>query len=146
MLSTKKIIVIVAVAVVVVAVVGVYLLQSFIASFAEVETAINSFLNKVSSHDVAGAWASTSQNYQESWGEYIEFENLADSLYQKAWNATIQSISGRTMETKNGVTTANITLTARITDTEQGTYTETWIFNLVKVGNEWMIDDWLVQD
>jgi predicted PurR-regulated permease PerM len=146
MISKKKIIIIAAVVVAVVAVVGVFLLQSFTASFTEVEATINNFVSKVSSYDAAGAWALTSQDYQASWGEYIEFENFVNSLYEKVWHSTIQSISSRTMETKNGITTASVTLTAGITDTEQGTYMETWIFELVKIENEWKIDDWLVQD
>lgn len=147
MISKKKLIIIAAVVIVaVVAVVGVYLWQSLSTSFAEVDATTNNFVNKVSNYDAEGAWALTSEDYQDSWGEYIEFENLIDSLNEKVWHATIQSISSRTVETRNGVSTASVTLTAGITDTEQGTYTETWIFELVKIGNEWKIDDWLVQD
>jgi hypothetical protein len=143
---SKKIIITAVVVVAVVAVAGVFLLQSFTQSFAEVEGAINTFLNEVNSYDAEGAWALTSQDYQESWGEYIEFENFINLLYETAWHSSIQSISNRAIETKNGKTTASVTLTAGISDTEQGTYTETWIFKLVKVENQWKIDDWLVQD
>ena len=146
MISRKKIIIIAAVVVAVIAVVGVYLWQSFSASFAEVDATISNFVSKVSSYDAAGAWTMTSEDYQDSWGEYIEFEGMIDSLNEKVWHATIQSTSSRTMETKNGITTARVTLTAGITNAEQGTYTETWIFELVKTGSQWKIDDWLVED
>lgn len=144
---SKKILIIAIVVVAVVAVTGVYLWQSFTSSFAEVEVedAIETFLNEVNSFDAADAWALTSQD-QESWGGYIEFENLIYSLEEKQWNAEIQSISNRAIETKNGETTASVTLIARITDIEQGIYTETWIFKLAKIENQWKIDDWQVQD
>jgi hypothetical protein len=146
MISKKKIAIIAVAIIVVVGVVGVYLWQSLTTSFADVDDAVNRFVSKVGAYDSAGAWALASQDYQESWGEYVEFENMVDSLYEKVWHATIQSTSSRAIETKNGVTTASVTLTAAITDTEQGEHTETWIFKLVKIGSEWKIDDWLVQD
>jgi hypothetical protein len=147
MVSKKKIIIAaVVVTVAVVAVFAVYLWQSFTTSFTEVEATVNDFVNKASSYDAAGTWGMTTQDYQDSWGEYIEYEGMINSLYEKVWHATIQSISSRALETKNGITTASITLTARITDTEQGTYAEKWIFKLVKTGNEWKIDNWLVQE
>jgi len=146
MVSRKKILVIAVVVVVAVVVVGVFIWQSLLPSFAEVDSTINSFLNEVNSYDAAGAWALTSQDYQDSWGEYIEFEGLINSLYEKAWHSTVQSISNRAIQTTSGKTTASVTLTAGITDTELGTYIETWIFRLVKEGNQWKIDDWLLQD
>lgn len=148
MISKKKILIIIAVVIAVVVIVGgVFLWQSLTASFAEVEEAIKTFLGKVNDYDTAGAWALASTDYQDSWGEYIEFENLVTSLQEKQWNAEIDSISGRSIETTNGITRAEFTLTAKITDTEHtGEYTETWIFKLVKVDNQWKIDDWLEQD
>jgi Flp pilus assembly pilin Flp len=147
MISKKKILIIAIVTVAVVAVTSVFLWQTLTASFAEVGEAIKTFLGKVNNYDTTGAWALTTTNYQDSWGEYIEFENLITALQDKQWNAQIQSISSRSVQTTNGIASANFTLTAKITDTEHtGQYTETWIFNLVKTDSQWKIDDWLTQD
>lgn len=150
MISRKKILIIAVVAVAaisVVAVAGFYLWQGFMASFGEVENAIKTFLDRVNGYDTTGAWALTSSDYQSSWGEYSEFELLIQSLEAKQWSSQIQSISSKSIETSNGQTTASFTLTAAISDTEHsGEYNETWIFELVKVGNQWKIDDWLIQD
>jgi len=150
MVSRKKILIIAVVAVAAISVVAVasfYLWQGFMASFGEVEDAINTFLDRVNSYNVTGAWALASSDYQSSWGEYSEFELLVQSLEAKQWNGQIQSIGSKSISTINGQTTASFTLTAAINDSEHSDeYNETWIFELVKVDNQWKIDDWLVQD
>ena len=147
MVSKKKILIVAIITVAVVAVVSVFLWQSLTSSYAEVEGNIKTFLGKVNNYDTAGAWALASTDYQESWGEYIEFDNMITVLQGKQWNAQIESINSRSIETTNGITRADFTLTAKITDTEhQGQYSETWIFKLVKTGNQWKVDDWLTQD
>ena len=147
MVSNKKILIVAIITVAVVAVVSVFLWQSLTSSYAEVEGNIKTFLGKVNNYDTAGAWALVSTDYQESWGEYIEFDNMITVLQGKQWNAQIEGINSRSIETTNGITRADFTLTAKITDTEhQSQYSETWIFKLVKTGNQWKVDDWLTQD
>jgi hypothetical protein len=35
-------------------------------------------------------------------------------------------------------------VTLQITDTDTGTYSETYTFKLAKTGDQWKIDDWLL--
>lgn len=80
---------------------------------------------------------------------YSEFEEFVQTLESKQWRAQIKSISSRSVETKNGRTTATFILMAEIMETGPiagtETYTEEWTFNLVKIDGKWMINEWLYQ-
>jgi hypothetical protein len=144
MISRKKIIIIAVVIIAVVAV-GVYLWQFFFASFADVEGTTRNLVNKLSSHDAAGAWALTSQDFQEDW-TYAEFEDTIDYLHEIEWHATIQSIDSKEIETIGDTEFATVTLTLACTDIQEGTYTETWMVGLTGTDNEWKIEGFGPED
>jgi len=145
MISKKKILIIAIVIVAVVAVAGVFLLQSFTASFAEVEDAIKTFLSKVNSYDAAGAWALMSPDLQNSYGTQEDFRSeILDGFEQSSWHAELTNIGSKSIETKGGTTTARFVVTLQITEADMGARGETYTFKLVKIGDQWKIDDWLI--
>lgn len=150
MLSKKAILAIVIVVVVIVGVaIGVSILwQSFTGSFKEVENAIDSYVSALNSYNATEAWTLMSPTLRSEM-TYSEFEEFIQDLESKQWRAEIKSISSRSIETKNGRTTATFILIAEITETDPiagtETYTEEWTFNLVKIDGKWKINDWLYQ-
>lgn len=146
MISKKKILVIVVVVIAVVAVVGgVYLWQSLSASFAEVEDGIKSFLTALNNYDLNASWALMSPDLQDYYGSKADFNSsILDGFKQSGWQASLTSISSKSIETTNGVTTARFVVTLQITETDMDAYSETYTFKLVKIGDQWKIDDWLV--
>jgi predicted PurR-regulated permease PerM len=122
--------------------------QSLTGSFKEVENAIATYINALNSYNATEAWILMSPTLR---GEttYSEFEEFVQDLESKQWRAQIKSISSRSIETKNGRTTATFILMAEITETDPiagtQTYTEEWTFNLVKIEGEWKINAWLYQ-
>jgi len=145
MISKKKILIIAIVVVAVVVVAGVYFMQSFSASFAEVEDAIKTFLTKLNSYDAAGTWALMSPDLQNFYGTQEDFKSdILDGFEQSSWHADLTNISSKSIETKSGVTTARFVVTLQITEEDMGARGETYTFKLVKIGDQWKIDDWLV--
>jgi len=148
--SKKAILAIVVVAIVIAGVaIGVSVLwQSFIGSFKEVENAIDTYINVLNSYNATEAWTLMSPTLRGG-KTYSEFEEFVQDLDSKQWRAQIKSISSRSIETKNGRTTATFILMAEITETDSiagtQTYTEEWTFNLVKIEGEWKINAWLYQ-
>jgi len=122
--------------------------QSFIGSFKEVENAIDTYINALNSYNATEAWTLMAPTLR-SGTTYSEFEEFVQDLDSKQWRAQIKSISSRSIETKNGRTTATFILMAEITETDPiagtQTYTEEWTFNLVKIEGEWKINAWLYQ-
>jgi len=145
MVSKKKILIVAIVVVAVVAVVGVVLWQSMSASFAEVESAIKSSLTALDNYDVDASWALMSSDLQSFYGSKEDFNSsILDGLKQAGWQALLTSISSRSIETTNGVTTASFIVTLQITETGIGARGETYTFKLIKIGDQWKIDDWRV--
>ena len=148
--SKKAVLAIVLVAIVIagVAMGANVLWQSFTGSFKEVENAIDTYINALNKYNATEAWTLMSPTLR---GEkiYSEFEEFVHNLESKQWRANIKSVSSRSVETKNGRTTATFILMAKITETDPivgtETYTEEWAFNLVKVNGRWMINEWLYQ-
>jgi hypothetical protein len=150
MLSKKAILAIVVVVVVIAGVaIGVSVLwRSFTGSFKEVENAIDAYVSALNSYNATEAWTLMSPTFRSGM-TYSEFEDAVQFMESKQWRAEIKSISSRSIETKNGRTTATFTLMAEITETDPiagtSTYTEEWTFNLVKIDGKWMINDWLYE-
>jgi hypothetical protein len=143
MVSKKKVIIvaIVIIAVVVVAV-GVYLWQSLSASFAEVEDTIKSFLVALNDYDADASWALMSPTLQSSYGTKEDFKSdFLDGLEQSSWHAELTSVSSKSIETRDGTTTACFVVTLQITEADVGTYGETYTFKLVKIVDQWKIDE-----
>lgn len=144
MVSKKKILII-AIIVSVAAVAGFYLWQSFTVSFAEVENTIRSFITALDNYDADASWALMSPGLQDFYGTKGDFNSsILDGFRQSGWHAELTSISSQSIETKAGRTTARFVVTLQITETGFGTYGETYTFKLVKTGDQWKIDDWLV--
>jgi len=145
MISKKKIFVIAIVVVAVVAVVGIYFWQSLSASFAEVENTIKSFNTALNNYDVDASWALMSTDLQDFYGTKADFNSsILDGLKQSEWQALLTSISSKSIETINGVTRAHFVVTLQITEAGMDARGETYTFKLIKTGNQWKIDDWLV--
>lgn len=145
MISKKKILAIAIVVVAVVAVVGIYFWQSLSVSFAEVENTIKSFNAALNNYDVDACWALMSTDLQDSYGTKSDFNSsILDGLKQSEWQALLTSISSKSIETINGVTRARFVVTLQITEAGMGARGETYTFKLVKIGDQWKIDDWLV--
>jgi len=144
-ISKKKILIIAIVVVVaVVAVAGVYLMQSFTASFAEVEDAIKSYITALNNYDLDASWALMSTSLQDFYGSKAEFNSsILSGLEESGWQALLTNISTKEISTINGVTTARFVVTLQITETGLGARGETYTFKLLKTGNQWKIDDWL---
>jgi len=143
-LVSKKIIAITAVTVVVISVIaatGYFTWQTSIA-LGEVENVIRTFLNEINAYDAFGAWGLTTEYYQSLWLQFANFKAFIDSLNTTNWHTEIQTFSNKTIETENGKTTANFTVTANVVDDRLGTYVETWIFELEKISNLWKIANW----
>jgi predicted PurR-regulated permease PerM len=147
--SKKTILAIVLVVVIIVGVAigAIVLWQSITGSFEEAEDAIDNYINTLNSYDATEAWTLMSPTLRSS-KSYSEFEEFVQKLESSQWRASIKSIS-RSMETENGRATATVELMAKITETDPivgaETYTEKWVFNLVKVNDRWMINEWLYQ-
>ena len=122
--------------------------QSFTGSLKEAENVIDTYINALNNYNATEAWTLMSPTLR-SGKTYSEFEEFVQNLESKQWRANIKSISSRSVETENGRTTATFILMAKITETDQivgtETYTEEWVFNLVKVNGKWMINEWLYQ-
>jgi len=149
MLSKKAILTIVIVVVIIAGVaIGISILwRSFTGSFREVENAIDTYISALNNYNATEAWTLMSPTARSEIGTYSEFEEFIQSMESRQWRAEIKRISSKSIETKNGRTTATFTLMAEITETDPiagtETYTEEWTFTLVKVDNKWMIQDWL---
>jgi hypothetical protein len=144
-LISKKKIAIIVTTIIIISVIAVtsFFSWQFNVALGEVENTIRSFIGEVNSYDAAGAWALTSQTYRNTFpGGFATFKAFINSLNATQWHSEIQNITKKSIETRNEKTIANFTLTASITDTEQGTYTITWIFTLTKENNQWLIDNW----
>jgi len=150
-MPSKKIIL--AIALVVVVIVGVaigaiVLWQSITGSFEEAEDAIDDYVNALNSYDATEAWTLMSPTLRSA-KSYSEFEEFVQKLESSQWRASVKSVNSKSMETENGRTTATFELMAKITETDPivgtETYTEKWVFNLVKVNDRWMINEWLYQ-
>jgi len=148
--SKKTILAIVLVAVIIVGVAigAIVLWQSIAASFEEAEDAIDNYINTLNSYDAMEAWTLMSPTLRSS-KSYSEFEEFVQNLESNQWRASIKSLSSRSMETEDGRATATFEMIAKITETDPivgtETYTEEWVFNLVKVNGRWMINEWLYQ-
>ena len=122
--------------------------QSITGSFEEAEDTIDDYINALNSYDVNEAWKLMSSTWRNS-RSYSEFEEFVQKLESSQWKASMKSISSRSIETENDRVTATFEMTAKITETAPivGTkiYTEKWVFNLVKVNDRWMINEWLYQ-
>lgn len=141
---SKKIIVIAVVVIAVVSVVGVFVWQSMSASFADVEVAIKSFLSALNSYDVDASWASMSPELQLSYNSKGDFNSsILDGYKQAGWQATMAGASSKSVEIVNGVSTARFIVTLHITETGVSAYDDTYTFKLIKIGDQWKINDWL---
>lgn len=146
MISKKKIAI--TIAVITIIIISIIAVTSFFSwqlsvTLSEVENTIRSFIGELNSYDAAGAWALTSQTYHNLFpGGFANFKAFVNSLNATQWHAEIQNITKKSIETENGKTIANFTLTASVTDIDQGTYTIKWIFTLTKNNNQWLIDNW----
>jgi len=150
-MPSKKIIlaiVLVAIVIVGVAIGAIVLWQSITGSFEEVEDAIDSYIDALNSYDAMEAWTLMSPTLRSS-TTYSEFEEFVQNLESSQWRASVKSISSKSMETEDGRATATFEMIAKITETDPivgtETYTEEWVFNLVKVNGRWMINEWLYQ-
>ena len=150
MTSKKSILAIVLVVVIIVGVAigAIVLWQSITGSFEEAEEAIDDYINTLNSYDANEAWTLMSPTLRSS-KSYSEFEEFVQKLESSQWKASVKSISSKSMETENDRATATFEMTAKITETDPivgtETYTEKWVFNLVKVNSRWMINEWLYQ-
>jgi predicted PurR-regulated permease PerM len=150
MLSKKAILAIVIVVVVIagVAIGAIVLWQSLTGSFEEAENAIDTYINALNSYNATEAWTLMSPTLRSD-KTYSEFEEFVQNLESSQWRVSIKSISSRSLETENGRTTATFELMAKITETDPivgtETYTEEWVFNLVKVNARWTVNEWLYQ-
>jgi len=145
MVSKKKIVVMAIVIAVVAVVAGFYLWQFFSVSFAEVENAITSFITALNNYDADASWALMSPELQHFYGTKEDFNSsILDGFRQSGWHAELTGFGSKSIETKDGRTTARFIVTLQITETDFGTYGETYTFKLVKMGDQWKIDDWLV--
>jgi hypothetical protein len=150
MTSNKTILALALVAVIIagVAIGAIVLWQSITGSFEEAEDAIDNYIYVLNSYDANEAWTLMSPTLRSS-KSYSEFEEFVQKLESSQWRASVKSISSRSMETENGRATATLEMIAKITETDPivgaETYTEEWVFNLVKVNDRWMINEWLYQ-
>jgi sensor domain CHASE-containing protein len=148
--SKKTILAIVLLVVVIVGVAigAIVLWQSITGSFEDVEDAIDDYVDALNSYDATEAWTLMSPTLRSS-KSYSEFEEFVQRLESSKWRASVKSISSRSMETENGRAAATFEMIAKITETDPivgtETYTEKWVFNLVKVNDRWMINEWLYQ-
>ena len=147
MVSRKKILIIAIVAVVAVVAAGIYLWQSLSPSFAEAENTIKSFIAALNDYDLDASWALMSPDLQASYGSSARFNSIILSGFkQSEWEASLTNISSRSIETVNGVSTARLVCTLQITERGMNAYSETYTFRLVKIGDQWKINDWLVEE
>jgi predicted PurR-regulated permease PerM len=150
MLSKKTILAIVLVVVVIagVAIGAIVLWKSITNSFEEAENAIDTYINALNSYNATEAWTLMSPTLRSD-KTYSEFEEFVQNLESSQWRASVKSISSRSVEKENSRTTAAFELMAEITETDPivgtETYSEKWVFNLVKVNARWMINEWLYQ-
>lgn len=113
-------------------------------SFAEVESTIKSFLTALNNYDVDSPWALMSLDLQDSYGSKADFNSsILSGLKQAGWQALLTSVNCRSIETRNGVTTARFIGMLQITEEGMGARGETYTFKLVKIANQWKIDDCL---
>jgi len=145
MFSRKKILTIAIVVVAVVAVAGFLLWQFLIPSFAEVENSIRSFITALNNYDADASWVLMSPTLQADYGTKQDFNSsILNGFKQSSWHAELTGISERSIETRDGVTRARFVCTLRITEAGFGTYDETYTFKLVKIVDQWKIDDWRI--
>ena len=143
MVSRKKILALVVVVTAVVAIAAVFLWQLMSASFAEVETAITSYINAVNNYDADASWELMSPDLQLSYTSKENFNSsILDGLKQTSWQASLASISSKSVEINNGVTTAHFIVTLQINETGYSPWHENYTFDLIKIGNQWKIDNW----
>jgi len=147
MVSGKKILIIAIVVVVAVAAAGIYLWQSLSPSFAEAENTTKSFIAALNDYDLDGSWALMSPDLQASYGSKARFNStILSGFKQSGWEASLTNIGSRSIETVNGVSTTRLVCTLQITEGGMNAYGETYSFKLVKIGVQWKINDWLVEE
>ena len=141
MLSKKQILII-AIVITLVAVIGTQIWQSFDVSFAEVENTIRSFITALNIYDTDASWGLMSPTLQASYGTKEDFNAFLIGCSQGSWHVALTGISTRSIETKDGITTARFIVTLQISEIGHGMTREDYTFKLVKIGDEWKIDDW----
>jgi len=145
MLSKKQILII-AIVITLVAVIGTQIWQSFDVSFAEVENTIRSFITALNIYDTDASWGLMSPTLQASYGTKEDFNAFLIGCSQGSWHVALTGISTRSIETKDGITTARFLVTLQIMEIETIAYhgigRDICTFKLVKIGDEWKIDDW----
>lgn len=147
MVSKKKILIAAIIVVVAVAAAGIYLWQSLSPSFAEAEITIKSFIAALNDYDLDASWVLMSPDLQASYGSKADFNSTVLSGFkQSEWEASLTNISGRSIETVNAISMARLVCTLQITERGMNAYGETYSFKLVKIGDQWKINDWLVEE
>jgi len=148
MVSRNKILIIAIVVVAVVAAAGIYLWQSLSHPlFVEAENTTKSFIAELSDYDLDASWALMSPDLQASYGSKAIFNStILSGFKQSEWEASLTNISSRSIETVNGVSTARLVCNLQITEGGMNAYVETYTFRLVKIGDQWKINDWLVEE
>lgn len=96
-------------------------------------------------YDADASWALMSPELRQFYGTKEDFNSsILDGFRQSSWQAELTSFSSKSIETIDSRTTARFIVTLQITETDFGTYGETYTFKLVKIEDQWKIDDWLV--
>jgi L-asparagine transporter-like permease len=145
-----KIIAIAIIAVVVI--VSIYVWQSAPA-FPEAEKATNSFIDALNKYDADAAWALMSSGLQSSYKSKANFDSsVLEGLRESFWHVSGTSVNDRSVETSNNLTTACFIVLLKVFYYEPygrhyglpttGLSDMTYTFKLVKIGDQWQIDDW----
>mgnify|MGYP001119853311 CR=1 FL=1 len=148
--KNARIIIIAIIAVVVI--VSIYIWQSAPA-FAEVEKVVNSFVDALNKYDADAAWALMSPGLQSFYESKANFNSsVLEVLKENFWHVSGMSVNDRSVETRNNLTTACFIVFLKVFCYEPyrqhyglpgtGLADVTYTFKLVKIGDQWKIDDW----
>ena len=144
-LVSKKILIAVPVIIAVVAVAGIFVWRFMESSFAEVENAIKSFVSALNNYDADACWDLMSPSLRSFYGTKEDFNSsILDGLRQSSWHAELVGISSKSIETKSGRTTAKFIVSLEISESSFDQYTDTYTFDLVKIEDKWLIENWRV--
>ena len=144
-LVSKKILIAVPVIIIVAVIAGILVWRFMETSFTEVEDAIQSFISALNNYDADASWDLMSPTLRSFYGTKEDFNSsVLDGLRQSGWHAELTGISSKSIETKEGRTTAKFIVSLEITETDFGQYTDIYTFDLVKIEDKWLIENWRV--